>query len=245
MTTQPTEKVIQELARELAGYKQDMHNVLTARFTECYRVFLQCAQRYGEVKSYHESVALAKEVLERALNSPEMKFWKRGLHEGDLDIYNDEYDKLHQRYVRDCETYAKRAAMEMYADSLGYNREESQYWKPNHKILNSIEYRMGWHFMHGEKNAIAYIKRTATDIVKKEYAKLESTFLRHYGKEDIKNITLNEIRSGVKGKECILCITFEDDTKEYVVMEAIPAGGYNIQSFHYRYILKVTKSRSK
>ena len=245
MTTQPTEKVIQELARELAGYKQDMHNVLTARFTECYQVFLKCSQRYGEVKSYHESVAHAKEVFEKAINSPEMNFWKRGKNPGDLEFYEKEVTTLGQRYVNDVKQYAKRAMMEVYANELGYDRTQAIYWKPNHKILNSMEYRMGWHFMNGEKNAIAYIKRTATDIVKKEYAKLENTFLRHYGKEDIKNITLTSIKSGAKGKECSLCITFEDDTQEYVVMEAIPAGGYNIQSFHYRYILKVTKSRSK
>lgn len=245
MTTQSNEKVIQELARELATYKQDMELELRTRFFECHKTFIACTQRINEVEMYHTSVSHAKVVLEKALNSPEMQFCKKGITPANKEFYKMQYDKLHQRYVRDCEIYAKRAAMELYADSFGYNREESQYWKPNHKILNSTEYRMGFHFMNGEKNAITYIKRIAADIVKKEYAKLESTFLRHYGKEDIQNITLTNIQSGAKGKECSLRITFADGTTEFIVMEAIPAGGYNVQSFHFRYILKVIKSRSK
>lgn len=245
MKSDVNEHVVKELARELEGYKQGMANELKTHYLSCYSIFRKCCSRYTEVESYHESVAHAKEVLEKAINSPEMKFWKRGLHPGDKEIYENKYNALIQRYVNGVITYAKRAMQEVYAIELGYDKEQSQYYKPNYKILHSVEYHMGYYFTKTEKDAVTYIKRTVTDIVKKEYAKLESTFLRHYGSEDIRNITLMSICSGVKGKEAILLITFNNEETETVKMEAIPAGGYNIQSFHYRYILKVTKPRSK
>ena len=243
-TTKLSEHVAHELSRELDGYKQSQHSELCKHFFSYYAIFSKCIPRMGEVKSYHESVALSKVVLDKALARPEMEYWKNSKDPKDIEYYHKQVNAFYKRYETSCNAYAKRAIMEIYANELGYDRTQSKYCKKNYQILKSTEYKLGWHFMSGEKSARTYIKQLVTDIIKKEYAKLEGTFYKHYGNSDIDNIMLTHIRSGIKGMEASLRLMFSDKTTEHIVLEAIPAGGYNVQCFHYRYIIRVTSKRS-
>lgn len=221
------ENVSTELARELSSYKSSLHGMLLLRYTTLYKVYLNCAKRIGTCKSYVESCEHAKQVLTQNL-----ELYKNNSYFSDL-AYKD--------YVLNTELYAKRAVRDLYAIELGYDKSKSQYDKQNREILHSDEYSLSFAFHKSEKEVISYIKRKVNSYVTKQFAKIESTFLKHI-KDNVKLITLLSYQDGCKGFEGSFKIDYEDGTTETVKLYTVSACG-PVQTFHYRYILTVTSKR--
>ena len=81
------------------------------------------------------------------------------------------------------------------------------------------------------------------DIIEELMFKIVTTIISSisFVKIPFKSVVSKEVKIGVKGFEGVYEINFTDGSKFDLVTQGIEAGGYNIQSFHYRYISKIEK----
>ena len=81
------------------------------------------------------------------------------------------------------------------------------------------------------------------DIIEELMFKIVATIISSisFVKIPFKSVVSKEVKIGVKGFEGVYEINFTDGSKFDLVTQGIEAGGYNIQSFHYRYISKIEK----
>ena len=87
------------------------------------------------------------------------------------------------------------------------------------------------------------LEKKVNDIVEELMFKIVTTIISaiSFVKIPFKSVVSKEVKIGAKGFEGVYEINFTDGSKFDLVTQGIEAGGYNIQSFHYRYISKIEK----
>jgi len=87
------------------------------------------------------------------------------------------------------------------------------------------------------------LEKKVNDIIEELMFKIVTTIISaiSFVKIPFKSVVTKEVKIGAKGFEGVYEINFTDGSKFDLVTQGIEAGGYNIQSFHYRYISKIEK----
>lgn len=114
-------------------------------------------------------------------------------------------------------------------------------WKKEQKFYNSLVYKLS-----NIDNVMPIIQKQTSAYEQGEYHKIEHMFHRLVKKyPQIKQYTLKNARTSGGSLEYVM--TGVDDSGETYTINTstIGAGGYNIQIFHFRWIMSVTDSNGK
>lgn len=85
------------------------------------------------------------------------------------------------------------------------------------------------------------IEKVIKDSIEKNKEKLKISVAKAIKDENVTDVKEKSIRIGDLGFEGDFELTFDNGSKRTLRTQAVGAGGYNIQSFHYRYLCKLLK----
>ena len=128
-------------------------------------------------------------------------------------------------------------------DNIYYPRKDKEY---DHKVammkddtLEQIRRRNGNDIFIDDKRLKALINRDADDSIAFNEAKLINAIRKTLGGMKVKKVEEIYARFGEKGIEGQYKLFLEDGSKKIFTTHAISAGGWNIQVFHYRYLMDI------
>jgi tRNA nucleotidyltransferase (CCA-adding enzyme) len=163
-----------------------------------------------------------------------------------LKPFADEIHKnMYESYVKTIDKYIKKDGFFgreiLYSIPFWHlifstaNREEKVIEK-NHKGRDI--YATYYSKLSKKPDWEAVLNKEVADYVEGLKHNLLSSVFNHFSKLTlpIKSIDTSNIRRGAKGFEAIITFYFENGSLFTMFTQAIGAGGYNIQRFHFRYI---------
>ena len=98
-----------------------------------------------------------------------------------------------------------------------------------------------WEAVHDDKLFKRGLKRVVEEEIKRNRIKLEHAIQSKLGKLPIKSVKEVHSHIGSQGIEGRYMITLEDGTKGHLDTRSISAGGWNIQRYHFRYLMTLDR----
>jgi hypothetical protein len=150
---------------------------------------------------------------------------------------NEEIEKLKIEYQN-----APRHGQE------GFDRDRNMVLRAKIDILQSDKMKyhpFSWLMQYttnmGEPEFSSIIEKVINDTIEANKNKLKKSIAKAIKDENVTDVEEKSIRIGDLGFEGDFELTFDNGSKRTLRTQAIGAGGYNIQSFHYRYLCKFVK----
>lgn len=150
---------------------------------------------------------------------------------------NEEIEKLKIEYQN-----APRHGQE------GFDRDRNMVLRAKIDILQSEKMKyhpFSWLMQYttnmGEPEFSSIIEKVINDTIEANKNKLKKSIAKAIKDENVTDVKEKSIRIGKLGFEGDFELTFENGSKRTLRTQAVGAGGYNIQSFHYRYLCKLLK----
>lgn len=161
-----------------------------------------------------------------------------------LELEDEKEIKLLRGVIKELNEIKFSNVSEMIANIVNTKLQEMMYqiedtFKNDAKKL--YDYFIIWYKEQVKKGEFmeeteASLKTLANEYVEQQKWKLFNSVNKYLSELDIISFKKNYARSSNQGFQGSWSITLKDGTKKVFSTESIGAGGYNIQSFHYRYI---------
>lgn len=154
------------------------------------------------------------------------------------NFYNKKVDEF------EVEKNKENNVVDIYRFILNFAKEDSAIISLIRSIFKSKTYTIRDYIKNYQldKNAKeSWLKRMADDTRSFNLHKLTNVIQRYITSEFVKVLNVN-VSQGTKGFEVKATLEDNQNCKWGFETRAIPAGGYNIQKFHYRYIVNLSSA---
>lgn len=150
------------------------------------------------------------------------------------NLINKQADQEIDNFLAQWKQKQKEHAVRIFDYVSNYKYELCRYSKEDRevrKMKNSLSYDLGYHIKHNTKSSVVYVEST----LDKEVAKRKQNLINAIIKKGGNIISVIRLIFNIDLDGAFEC------EKGTVDLKTIGAGGYNIQCYHYRTLIKLKK----